>query len=70
VHALNLTHQPAAMVDMQSRLATTNLSDLHPSPLVFAMFATHPTAPQRIALARDWARLHSEPVPRNVAPHG
>ena len=40
---------------MQRRLATVNLSDLDPSPLVFGMFATHPTAPQRIALARTWA---------------
>jgi STE24 endopeptidase len=68
VHALNLTHRPAAMVDVQRRLATTNLSDLDPSSLVFAMFATHPTTPQRIALARDWAHLHHEPVPRSVAP--
>jgi STE24 endopeptidase len=68
VHALNLTHQPAAMVDMQSRLATTNLSDLHPSPLVFAMFATHPTAPQRIALARQWARFHDQRVSPGLSP--
>ena len=54
------------MVDMQRRLATTNLSDLDPSPLVFAMFATHPTSPQRIALARDWAHLHYESVPRST----
>ena len=46
-----------------ARLSATNLSDLDPAPLVFGMFSTHPTAPQRIALARDWARLHDEPVP-------
>ena len=55
VHALDLTGEPAAMVAMQRRLSTTNLADLDPSPLVFAMSASHPTAPQRIALARDWA---------------
>ena len=38
---------------------TTNLSDLDPSPLVFGMFATHPTGPQRIALARTWERLRA-----------
>ena len=63
VHALNLTREPSAMVEMQRRLSVTNLSDLEPSPLVFGMFSTHPTGPQRIALARDWARLHSVKVP-------
>jgi len=68
VHALNLTHDPGATVAMQQRLSVTNLSDLGPSPLVFGLFATHPTGPQRIALARDWARLHGVPVPTGLAP--
>jgi STE24 endopeptidase len=63
LHALNLTRDPQGMVDMQRRLSVTNLSDLDPPPLVFGLFSTHPTGPQRIALARDWARLHSEPLP-------
>ncbi len=67
VHALDLTREPTAMVEMQRRLSTTNLSDLDPAPLVFGMFSTHPTAPQRIALARDWARLHHQPVPPDLA---
>ena len=54
-------------VAMQQRLSVTNLSDLEPSPLVFGLFATHPTGPQRIALARDWARLHGVPVPTGLA---
>ncbi len=66
VHALDLTREPAAMVEMQRRLSVTNLSDLDPSPVVFGLFATHPTAPQRIALARDWARLHDVGVPPGV----
>ena len=60
VHALNLTRDPEAVISMQKRLSTTNLSDLDPSPIVFGMFATHPTGPQRIALARTWAREHGE----------
>ena len=68
VHALDLTHDPGATVEMQRRLSVTNLSDLEPSPLVFGLFATHPTGPQRIALARDWARLHGVPVPTRLAP--
>ena len=63
VHALDLTRDPVGMVEMQRRLSVTNLSDLDPSPLVFGLFATHPTGPQRIGLARDWARLHDAPVP-------
>ena len=63
VHALNLTRDPEGMVEMQRRLSVTNLSDLDPSPLVFGLFATHPTGPQRIALARTWARLHGTAVP-------
>ena len=68
LHALELTHDPGATVAMQRRLSVTNLSDLEPSPLVFGLFATHPTGPQRIALARDWARLHGVPVPSGLAP--
>lgn len=54
VHALDLTRDPDAMIEMQKRLSVRNLSDLDPSPLVFGLFATHPTGPQRIALARAW----------------
>jgi STE24 endopeptidase len=68
VHALALTNDPGATVAMQRRLSVTNLTDLEPSPLVFSLFATHPTGPQRIALARDWARLHGVPVPPGLAP--
>jgi STE24 endopeptidase len=63
LHALNLTREPDQFVAMQQRLGTVNLSDLDPSPLVFGMFATHPTGPQRIALARTWAEVHHVPVP-------
>jgi STE24 endopeptidase len=63
LHSLNLTREPDQFVAMQRRLATVNLADVDPSPLVFGMFATHPTAPQRIALARTWAEVHHVPVP-------
>lgn len=52
VHALRLTCETQAFVDSQRRLATTNLSDLDPNRFAYAMFATHPSAPERIALAR------------------
>jgi STE24 endopeptidase len=63
LHSLNLTREPDEFIAMQRRLATVNLSDLDPSPLVFGMFASHPSGPQRIALARNWAQVHGVPVP-------
>jgi STE24 endopeptidase len=68
LHSLNLTREPDEFVAMQRRLATTNLSDVDPSPLVFGMFSTHPTAPQRIALARNWAQVHGVAVPPSSVP--
>jgi STE24 endopeptidase len=68
VHALELTREPAAMIAMQRRLSTRNLSDLDPSPIVFGLFATHPTGPQRIALARTWAARNDVPVPPSTVP--
>ncbi|WP_326638129.1 M48 family metallopeptidase [Streptosporangium sp. NBC_01755] len=63
VHALDLTRDPATFVAMQKRLAVTNISDLSPDLMEYVLYASHPTAPQRIALARSWARLNglSEP---------
>lgn len=63
VHSLDLTREPTQFVAMQRRLSVTNLSDLDPPPLLFGLFSTHPTGPQRIALARDWARLHGVAEP-------
>jgi STE24 endopeptidase len=50
--ALELTGDGAAMEEMHRRLALANLSDLDPSPLVYALLFTHPTPPERIAAAR------------------
>jgi STE24 endopeptidase len=68
VHALELTRAPDVAVAMQRRLSVTNLSDLDPPALVFGMFATHPTGPQRIALARTWSARNGVPVPAPLAP--
>ncbi len=54
LHALDLTQDAATFVDVQRRLAVTNLSDLDPHPLAYALFSTHPSTTQRIALARRW----------------
>jgi STE24 endopeptidase len=56
VHSLDITGDPATFVRVERRLALSNLSDLDPSPVVYALFATHPSTTERIALARDWAK--------------
>ncbi|MGB9377798.1 MAG: M48 family metallopeptidase [Mycobacteriales bacterium] len=58
VHSLDLTHDPGTFIDSEKRLSVTNLSELSPSPIVYGLFFTHPTGPERIAMARDWERLH------------
>jgi len=54
-HALELTRDPATFVQMQRRLAVQNLADLDPNPVIYVMFSSHPTSPERIAQARDFA---------------
>jgi STE24 endopeptidase len=57
VHALDLTRDSATFVASQRRLALSNLADLEPNPLAYALFATHPGVTERLALAREWQRL-------------
>ncbi|MEV2266214.1 M48 family metallopeptidase [Nonomuraea africana] len=54
LHALDLTRDPQTFVAMQKRLAITNISDLSPDVVEYVLYASHPTAPQRIAMARSW----------------
>lgn len=68
VHALDLTADPSTFAAAQRTLALANLSDLDPGPVRYGYFFTHPTAPQRIAMARDWARLHGVTPPASLAP--
>ncbi|MEU0570012.1 M48 family metallopeptidase [Nonomuraea sp. NPDC005983] len=58
VHALDLTRDPVTFAAMQKRLAVTNISDVSPNLFDYVMYASHPTAPERIAIARSWARLN------------
>ncbi|MFI6979552.1 M48 family metallopeptidase [Embleya sp. NPDC050154] len=60
VHALDLTRDPAAFIRMQHSLAVANRSNVTPNPILQFLFASHPSAPERIALARDWERLHGK----------
>ncbi|MFI6177018.1 M48 family metalloprotease [Nonomuraea sp. NPDC051191] len=63
VHALDLTRDPATFVAMQKRLAITNISDLSPDAVEYVLYASHPSTPERIALARSWAKLNGVPEP-------
>ncbi len=62
-HALEITEDPVTFAAMQRNLAVRNISDLSPSPLEYVLYSSHPTSPQRIAMARSWALLHGEQVP-------
>ncbi|HVE63664.1 MAG TPA: M48 family metallopeptidase [Mycobacteriales bacterium] len=55
LHSLELTEDVATFVATERRLALANLSDLEPNRVLYLLFATHPSAPERIALARAWA---------------
>lgn len=67
VHSLDLTRDPAAFIASEQRLARTNLSDLFPNPVRYGLFASHPSTPERIALARSWARQNGVAVPTTTA---
>ncbi|GAA3445633.1 M48 family metallopeptidase [Planomonospora venezuelensis] len=63
VHALDLTRDPATFAAMQKRLAISNISDLSPDIVEYVLYASHPSIPERIALARSWAALNGLPEP-------
>jgi STE24 endopeptidase len=68
LHALTLTREPQTFAEMQRALALAAKTDLEPPAILFGTFAGHPTTPQRIALARTWARSHDVPEPGDLVP--
>lgn len=54
--ALELTRDPRAFIDLQQRLAVTNLSDPEPPAALHAVFGTHPTTMERIGTAVGYER--------------
>ena len=54
--ALELTGDPQALIDLQLRLAETNLSDPDSPGLYEALFATHPATVERIGAALAYER--------------
>jgi STE24 endopeptidase len=67
VHSLDLTRNPGTFTTMQRTLSVRNLDALSPDPLEYALWNTHPTGPERIAMGRRWARLHHVGVPPPLA---
>jgi STE24 endopeptidase len=57
-HALTLTRDPTDFISAQRKLAINGLDDLDPPTVLYVLFDDHPTAPQRIAMARDYERQH------------
>jgi STE24 endopeptidase len=48
--ALRLTHDPAAFIQFQRRLALRNVSDPDPPAVTQLLFGTHPTTAERIGI--------------------
>lgn len=55
-HALALTEDPAAFIEMQVRLSGVNRADPDPPRWEYYLSASHPTTVERIAAAHAWAR--------------
>jgi len=51
--SLLLTNDVEAFISSEVKLAVNNLSELHPHPLVYLFYYTHPTTLERIALAEQ-----------------
>ncbi len=61
--ALDLTRDAEGFIDMMRSLALSNRAALTPSRWRYRLLFTHPTAPERIAMARAWTRVHGLPEP-------
>jgi STE24 endopeptidase len=53
--SLELTHDLPSFERTHLNLARKNLGDLAPPRLAYLLLFSHPTAPERLALGRDWA---------------
>jgi STE24 endopeptidase len=57
--ALELTHDPEALIKVQRQLARTNLSDPDPPEVYSLLFGTHPSTVDRIGAALAYEREHA-----------
>jgi STE24 endopeptidase len=62
--ALEATRDPAASRALTLRLARASLADPDPPSWAYALRRTHPTALQRVAMARAWAARHGPSMSR------
>jgi STE24 endopeptidase len=53
--SLDLTHDRESYERTHHLLALENLGDLYPPKAIYLFFASHPTAPERLAAGRAWA---------------
>ena len=53
--ALELTRDPAAQIELQRRLAVTNVGDPSPPAVLHFLFGTHPTTMERIGSAVSYS---------------
>ena len=67
IHSLDTTGDAAVFTRAMRELAITNIANPRPNALLHALFADHPSVPERIALARSWAQLHGAAVPPDLA---
>jgi len=68
VHSLDVTRDPALFMRSMRELGVRNLSNPYPNPVLYGLYADHPSVPERLAMARDWAVSHDVPVPADLAP--
>lgn len=57
--SLDLTGDAESFERTHHLLALENLGDLAPPKAAYVFFASHPTAPERLALGRAWERAHA-----------
>jgi STE24 endopeptidase len=57
-YALALTKDPAALIEVQRKLAVQNVADPDPPAWIKLLFGSHPSTVQRIGAALAWAHEH------------
>ncbi|MBO2461800.1 M48 family metallopeptidase [Actinomadura sp. LCR2-06] len=62
-HALDLTRDPKTFVAMQHELSVRNIDDPNPNWAEYLLWMTHPSGPDRIAMARTWSKMRHAPIP-------
>lgn len=62
-YALTMTRNADAFITAMRRLASQNLAEEHPSPVVELLFHSHPSTSARIASAQEWKRGERAPMP-------